>query len=53
MNDTIERLRSVLASKSVAVDAHDVFELLEVESCTQCCTKSDGGNASCPPPKLQ
>lgn len=52
MKTTIELLRETMATKGIAIDAERVFDLLEVVACEQCCTKSDGGNGSCPPPKL-
>jgi hypothetical protein len=51
MYDTIEQLRTRIESRRMTLDASDLFALLAAEACSQCCTNSDGGNGSCPPPK--
>ena len=50
MKTTIDRLREEIRKSGIAIDHDQVFELLAV-ACEQCCTQSDGGNGSCPPPK--
>ncbi|HET8774277.1 MAG TPA: hypothetical protein VFP80_10815 [Thermoanaerobaculia bacterium] len=52
MNKTIEILRDRMTAEGISVDVDRVFDLLDAVACEQCCTKSDGGNGSCPPPKL-
>jgi hypothetical protein len=51
MKTTIELLRNRMENEGITIDASRVFDLLAAEACSQCCTQSDGGNGSCPPPK--
>jgi hypothetical protein len=48
---TIERLKDKLNRHEIIIDKDEVFDLLDAVACEQCCTKSSGGNGSCPPPK--
>jgi hypothetical protein len=52
MKTTIELLRDQMKTRGITIDTDRVFDLLLAVACEQCCTKSDGGNGSCPPPKL-
>jgi hypothetical protein len=51
----MENITAVLrneATKRAVGLADEVFDLILSAACNQCCDKSEGGNGTCPPPKL-
>jgi hypothetical protein len=40
------------AQKRNVVMADDAFDLIYITACNACCDKSEGGNGTCPPVKL-
>jgi hypothetical protein len=51
MEDIIAVLKDEATKRGLAMAAGE-FELILSAACNQCCDKSEGGNGSCPPPKL-
>jgi hypothetical protein len=52
MKTLIDRMKDRVHEQGIepAADGR-LFELLAV-ACSQCCTDSNGGNKTCPPPKI-
>jgi hypothetical protein len=51
MENIIAALKDEAGKRGLGM-ADGEFELILSAACNQCCDKSEGGNGSCPPPKL-
>jgi hypothetical protein len=50
MMDITNRMKNKVREEGIELTAGaDLFDLLAV-ACSQCCTDSEGGNKTCPPP---